>query len=167
VRINGVHLIMVSQECYVQERPDVGEGAWYSDEQLEWLKKAMKQHADGSPAIVFIHQPLPDPGSDGRTHQLIRAKEFRAIMKPYKNVFVISGHTHWDFYGRSHYNTENSFHWFNNSSVGRCRGNSDSSGHAQAMYIQVYYDRVRLRGREFSNHSWIKDASWEIPLVEV
>lgn len=165
VWINGVHLIMVSQEAYVQERPEVGEGAWYSDEQLAWLKEKMTAHEDGKPAFVFIHQPLPEPGSDGRTHQLIRAKEFRAILAPYKNVFVFSGHTHRDFRGSSHYTTGNTFHWFNNSSVGRCRGLADSSSKAQGMYVQVYKDKVHIRGREFSDRSWIADASWEIPLV--
>lgn len=167
VWVGGVHLIMVSQECYVEERSDVGEGAWYSDDQLAWLKQTMEKHREGSPAFVFIHQPLPSPGSDGRTHQLIRAKEFRAILEPYKNVFVLSGHTHMDFRASSHYTTTNTFHWFNNSSVGRCRGSSNSTNSAQGMYIQVYGNKVHVRGREFSDKSWIEGSSWEVPLVSI
>jgi Icc protein len=164
--INGVHLIMVSQDTYVQENSDVGEGAWYSDEQLNWLRETMKSHADGKPAMVFIHQPLPEPGSDGRSHQLIRAKAFREILKPYHNVFVLSGHTHRNFVGENHYNWENSFHWFNNASVGRTR--SISTGQlptaAQGMYVQVYPHQVIVRGREFSDRTWIEGASWTISL---
>ncbi|WP_248927315.1 metallophosphoesterase family protein [Paenibacillus hamazuiensis] len=163
VWINGVHLIMVSQEAYYQEKPEVGEGAWYSDEQLAWLQETMKAHADGKPALIFIHQPLPALGMDGRTHQLIRATEFRNILKPYKNVFVLSGHTHRNFVGESHYNKDNTFHWFNNASVGRTRSSSGSV--AQGMYIQVYEDRVVVRGREFSNRSWIDEANWTVSLV--
>jgi 3',5'-cyclic AMP phosphodiesterase CpdA len=166
--VNGVHLILVSQEAYVEEKPDVGEGAWYSDEQLAWLKETMKNHEDGKPAFVFIHQPLPDPGLNGRSHQLIRAKEFRSILKPYKNVFVFSGHTHRNFVGdNSHYNTQNTFHWFINSSVGRIRSNEPGgiSKFAQGLYVQVYEDRVVLRGREFSNRTWISEANWVVPLV--
>jgi 3',5'-cyclic AMP phosphodiesterase CpdA len=166
VTINGVHLLMVSQECYVQERRDVGEGAWYSDEQLAWLKKAMEPHKDGSPAIVIIHQPLPPQGSDGRTHQLIRATEFRAILAPYKNVVVLSGHTHWDFNVNNHDNPGETFRWFNNSAVGPCRGDSTrSSGRSQGMYIQVYKDKIHVRGREFSDRTWIESADWEVPIV--
>jgi 3',5'-cyclic AMP phosphodiesterase CpdA len=167
VFINGVHLIMVSQESYVQEKRDVGEGAWYKDEQLEWLKQVMEKHKDGTPAIVFIHQPLPAQGSDGRTHQLIRATEFRAILAPYKNVVVLSGHTHMDFNRGNHDNPGETFRWFNNSSVGRCRGDAVSGAKAQAMYLQVYTDKIRVRGREFSDRSWIAAADWEVPIVKV
>ncbi|MCC2683132.1 MAG: calcineurin-like phosphoesterase [Paenibacillaceae bacterium] len=168
VYVNGVHLIMVSQECYVQEKRDVGEGAWYKDDQLDWLKKAMEPHKDGSPAIVFIHQPLPSQGGDGRTHQLIRATEFRAIMEPYKNVVVLSGHTHWDFNVNNHDNPGETFRWFNNSAVGPCRGDSTrSSKRSQGMYVQVYKDKIHVRGREFSDRSWIESADWEVPIVKV
>jgi 3',5'-cyclic AMP phosphodiesterase CpdA len=165
VWVKDVHLIMMSQEAYVQERPEVGEGAWYSDEQLEWLRNIMKVHEDGRPAFVFIHQPLPAPGTDGGSHRLIRAKEFRAILEPYKNVFVMSGHSHRNFVGENHYNWENSFHWFNNASVGRTRAaQGGQSNPAQGFYVEVYPHQVLLRGREFSNRSWIDGAEWKIPL---
>ncbi|NOU96091.1 metallophosphoesterase [Paenibacillus sp. LMG 31456] len=165
VWVNDVHLIMMSQEAYVQERPEVGEGAWYSDEQLEWLRSIMQAHKDGRPAIVFIHQPLPDPGTDGGTHRVIRAKEFRAILAPYKNVFVLSGHSHRNFVGEEHYNWQNSFHWINNASVGRTRGVAGGEADpAQGLYVEVYPHQVVLRAREFSNRTWIESSEWKIPL---
>jgi len=164
--VNGVHLIMLSQEAYVQEKPEVGEGAWYSDEQMEWLRKIMKYHENGRPAFIFIHQPLPAPGTDGQSHRMIRAKEFRAIVEPYKNVFVLSGHTHRNFLSENHYNWQNSFHWFTNASVGRTRAVSGGAvaDPVQGLYVEVYSDRVLLRGREFSNRTWIDSAEWSIPL---
>jgi Icc protein len=166
VWLNGVHLIMVSQEVYVQERADVGEGAWYSDEQLNWLTAKLAEHKDGRPALVMIHQPLPAIGTDGRTHQLIRAKEFREILKPYRNVFVFSGHTHRDLNEDNHYSKE-TFHWFVNASVGRTRGNGQTNTLAQGMYIQVYQHEVVVKGREFSNRSWIANANWRLPLESI
>lgn len=164
VWINDVQLIMMSQETYMEEKPEVGEGAWYSDEQLAWLENMMKAHENGKPAFVFIHQPLPAPDMDGRTHQLIRAKEFRAILKPYKNVFVLSGHTHRNFATENHYNTQNSFHWFNNASVGKTR-NANNSNIAQGMYVQIYNNEVVVRGREFSNQTWIESAKYTVPII--
>jgi 3',5'-cyclic-AMP phosphodiesterase len=160
--VNGVHLIMVSQDLYVQEKADVGEGAWYTDEQLAWLKKVLEPHADGSPALVFIHQPLPPEGTDGGTHRLIRAIQFREILKPYPNVFVFSGHTHVDLSSGSHYSKE-TFHWFTNASVGRTRGGTGSQ--AQGMFVQVYEGAVVVKGREFSQKAWIPQADWDLPLV--
>lgn len=157
--VNGIHLIMVSQEVYVQEKPDVQEGAWYSDEQLAWLEETLKPHADGSPALVFIHQPLPAIGAEGGNHRLIRAGEFRKLLLPYPNLFVFSGHTHQDLNQPNRY-TKESFHWFMNASVTRTRGEL-----SQGLLIQVYEGAVDIKGREFSTGSWIAAADWSIPLV--
>jgi len=80
-------------------------------------------------------------------------------------VFVLSGHTHRDFRWTSNFTPGETFHWFHNSSVGRCRGLSDSSRKAQGLYVQVYKTKVLVRGREFSDRSWIDSAHWEIPLA--
>jgi len=166
VWIGDVHLIMLSQEVYVQEKSDVGEGAWYTDEQLAWLEDIMKPHKDGKPALVFIHQPLPSQGTDGATHRLIRAKRFREILAPYSNVFVFSGHTHRDLSDGEHYMKE-TFHWFTNSSVGRVRAQGGSAeSRSQGIYIQVHENAVVIKGREFSNRTWITSADWTVPLVK-
>ncbi|GAA3409644.1 metallophosphoesterase family protein [Paenibacillus hodogayensis] len=163
--VNGFHFIMLSQEAYVQEKPEVGEGAWYSDEQLAWFKKALEPHKDGSPVFVMIHQPLPAIGQDGGSHQLIRAQAFRSLLKPYANVFVFSGHRHQNFRSGEHYSKE-TFHWFQNASVGRTRPvqQGDNTPTAQGLYVQVYADKVVLRAREFMDRTWIAEGSWTIPL---
>lgn len=162
--VNGVHLITLSQEAYVQEKAEVGEGAWHSDAQLNWLKDVMAAHKDGKPAFVMIHQPLPPAGEDGGSHRLIRAKAFRDILKPYPNVFVFSGHHHREF-ARDHYVKE-TFHWFNNSSVTRVRSTKKpDNDFSQGIYVQVYEHEVVLRAREFSNRTWIDDAQWTVPLA--
>ncbi|WP_248928174.1 metallophosphoesterase family protein [Paenibacillus hamazuiensis] len=169
-KVGGYQVIMMSQECYQQEKKEVGEGAWYSDEQLEWLKATLEKNKDGKPIFVMIHQPLPPAGQDGGTHRLIPAKKFREILKPYPNVFVFCGHGHQDFLnGASHYEKE-SFHYFINSSVGRVYNRNyqkNDPAKSQALYVQVYGDKVVLRGREFSTKSWLKEADWTIPLQKV
>ncbi|MBP1157079.1 MULTISPECIES: metallophosphoesterase [unclassified Paenibacillus] len=166
--LKGHHLIMLSQETYVQERPEVGEGAWYSDEQLDWLEQQLAAHTDGKPVFIMTHQPLPPAGQDGRTHQLIRANKFREIVKPYKNVFVFCGHRHHDFQGTVEHYVKENFHYFHNSSVGRVLNRSYQhvdKEKSQGLFVQVYKDRVTLRGREFSNRTWIKEADWTVKLV--
>lgn len=163
VWVNGVHLIMLSQEAYQQELPWVGEGGWYSDEQLNWLREVMKVHADGSPALVFIHQPLPPPGYDGGSHQLIRARAFYDILAPYRNVFVFSGHNHISLEASGRYTRDANFHWFQNASVGKTwLDTSAQPNPVQGLYIQVYSDHVVVRGREFSTNSWIETAHWQV-----
>lgn len=166
--VKGHHLIMLSQETYVQEKPEVGEGAWYSDEQLAWLEQQLAAHKDGKPVFIMTHQPLPPAGQDGRTHQLIRANKFRELVKPYKNVFVFCGHRHHDFQGTVEHYIQEGFHYFHNSSVGRVLNKSYQhvdKEKSQGLYVQVYKDRVTLRGREFSSRKWIKEADWTVKLV--
>jgi predicted phosphodiesterase len=166
VEVNGYSIILLSQEAYIQEMPEVGEGAWYSDEQLNWLKTKLQEAPEGKPIFILIHQPLPPAGQDGGSHRLIRANAFRDILKPYKNVFVISGHTHQDFEnGSSHYSKEQ-FHWFINASVGRTRTRNGQEK-AQGLLVQAYEDRVVLRGREFTKKSYIEAADWTVPLERV
>lgn len=168
MNVKGYTVLLLSQEAYVQEKPEVGEGAWYSDEQLKWLKTRLAEVTkDGKPVFVMTHQPLAPIGSDGGTHQLIRSKEFREILKPYKNVFVLCGHRHQDFQNGTNHYVRETFHYFHNSSVGRPVNRNFqqvAKDHAQGMYIQVYADKVVLRGREFSTRNFIEEANWTIPL---
>ena len=61
--------------------------------QREWLKKDLSTYADDTPVIVFSHSPL---------YKLYRkwnfwtddAEEVQAILKRFKRVVVIHGHTH-------------------------------------------------------------------------
>ncbi|UUZ83529.1 metallophosphoesterase [Paenibacillus sp. P26] len=165
--VKGYHLILLSQEAYMQEKPEAGEGAWYSGDQLNWLKEKLAEHKDGKPVFVMTHQPLPPAGQDGGTHQLIPARKFREILKPYKNVFVFCGHRHQDFQGTVEHYVKESFHYFHNSSVGRVlnRNYQSTKQKSQGLYVQVYKDRVTVRGREFENRAWLKEADWTVKLV--
>lgn len=167
VKLKDYSVLMLSQEIYQQTRADVGEGAWYSEEQLEWLRGRLAANPPGRPVFIMIHQPLPAAGQDGGSHRVIPAKKFREILKPYSNVFVFSGHGHQDFQnGTQHYFKE-TFHWFINSSIGRvldAKYQHVRQDAAQGLYVQVFADRVELRGREFSTGEWIPEADWNIPL---
>jgi Icc protein len=168
VTVNGYTFLLLSQEAYVQEKPEVGEGAWYSDEQLKWLTQRLAASYDPvKPMFVMIHQPLPAIGDDGGTHQLMRAKEFRRILKPYKNVFVLCGHRHMDFQNGSAHYVKETFHFFHNSSVGRPLNRNfqvETNTKSQGYYVQVYANKIVFRGREFSNRTFLQEAEWTIDL---
>ncbi|MCY9666209.1 metallophosphoesterase [Paenibacillus alginolyticus] len=166
--IKGYTVLLLSQETYILEKPEVGEGAWYSDEQLDWLEERLSSVSkDGKPVFVMIHQPLPPEGENGGSHFLIRAKRFREILQPYQNVFVFCGHRHQDFTNGTEHYVKETFHLFHNSSVTRPLDRNYIEiwkDHAQGIYLQVYQNKVIVRGREFSKRSFIKEAYWTIPL---
>ncbi|MCD1259916.1 metallophosphoesterase [Paenibacillus athensensis] len=167
---NDHSILLLSQEAYVQEMPEVGEGAWYSDAQMAWLKERLETlYKPGRPLFVMIHQPLPPMGSDGGSHQLIRAKEFRALLRPYSNIFVFCGHRHMDFdNGTPHY-VQETFHFFHNSSVSRPlnrQEQAEAKKKSQGLYVQVFENRVVVKGREFTSRTFLDDASWTVPLKQ-
>ncbi|WP_438446434.1 metallophosphoesterase family protein [Gorillibacterium sp. sgz5001074] len=168
VWINGYHFILLSQETYVQEKKEVGEGAWYSEEQLKWFAQKMAEKTNGKPVFVLVHQELPPPGRDGASQTILQADRVRSILKAYPNVFVFSGDTHEDLTSPTeHYIRKEAFHWFRNSSVGRVLDSASQyvrKDAAQGLFVEVYPGKVVLRGREFSDRTWIQQAYWSVPL---
>lgn len=164
VWLNGVHLILLSQETYLQENKDVEEGAWYSDKQLAWLRQKMNEHANDEPALIIIHQPMPAEETDGGTHRVIRANELRDILEPYSNVFIFSGHTHEEFNTEHTFQQQRNLNCFHNSAVCRVRSANGDATHSQGMYIQVYEREIHVRGREFTTKSWVAGADWKLPI---
>ena len=103
------------------------------------------------------------------THQFIRAIQFRETLKPYKNVFVFCGHRHQDFQNGTPHYVQETFHYFHNASVGRTLNRAyqqNAMNKAQGIYVQVFADKVVVRGREFSNRTFIEEANWSIPSGE-
>lgn len=170
VEVRGYKILMLSQEAYQESKPEVGEGAWYSNEQLEWLRGRLAENKGNKPVFVMIHQPLPAKGQDGGSHRVIPAKKFREILASHKNVFVFSGHSHQDFQNGTPHYVKETFHWFHNSAVGRvlsAKYQHDRKDAAQGLFVEVYGDKVTLRGREFSNGTWIPEAEWNVKLQSV
>ncbi len=70
-------------------------------EQMEWLKKDLALVKDKTqPLVIAFHAPLyRSPGLDilgnpTATYQLDNAQEFTDLLREFKNVQVLSGHTH-------------------------------------------------------------------------
>ena len=73
-------------------------------EQMDWLKKDLALVKDKTqPLFIAFHAPLyRKPGLDGKgnltaRYKLADAEELTALLKDYKNVHVLSGHTHDNF----------------------------------------------------------------------
>ncbi|MVP01807.1 metallophosphoesterase family protein [Paenibacillus lutrae] len=165
--IGGATVLLLSQEGYMQEKPEAGEGAWYTDAQMEWLKTQLAGLEKTAPIFIMIHQPLPMKGRTGGNHQIVRGEEIREMVKPYKNLFVFCGHRHQDFQnGAAHYLQE-PFHYFHNSSVGRTLNKSIPQVNkikTQGLYVQVFAGKVVVRGRDYGTKQWLAEADWTIPL---
>lgn len=176
-KVNGYTFIVLASE-------DDRTSMYMSDEQLAWLADEMeKASKDGLPIFVVSHWPInqthglpetwgdedmePDDGGIGD-----QSAEVEAILKKYKNVFMITGHLHNGFANEDQINvnhyvsveSDGSFHSVNVPSYMymTIRGRvANGTGYQ----IEVYDDRVEIRPRSFSAGVWYTDYNVTIPLV--
>lgn len=176
-KFNGYTFIVLASEA---DRT----AAYISDAQLAWLEAEMeKASQDGLPIFVVCHWPLnqthglpetwgdedmePDDGGLGDQSAAVEA-----ILKKYKNVFMISGHIHSGFSNERQEETngyvsvesDGSFHSINLPSYMymTIRGRI---ANGTGFQFEVYDDRVEIRARSYSAGVWYTDYNSSIPLV--
>jgi len=139
--INGYTFIAIAGEGPETER-DI------SDEQLVWLDATMAAAGDGLPIFIFVHQSI---------NWFPRAAELQGIFEAYPNVFVFNGHWHTPL-GRSEINGVN---YINVPSI---HPHNASQPQGEGLQLEVYEDRVELRGRDYMNGTWL-DTYFTVALV--
>lgn len=142
------------------------EASYLSEKQLVWLEaRLFEAEKTGVPAFVFNHQALKRTnglpvtwggygtwrGSVGR-----QSDRLRAILERHGVVFYCTGHLH---YGISAYNYERSgkLHMLSAPTVG-VENHGPNALPGQGYVLNVYEDRVRIRGADFINGVFL-DAS--------
>jgi len=178
--VNGYRFIVLGSE-------GDSTSAYFSDTQLAWLRDTMEEASkDNKPIFVISHWPMngthglpetwgdsnPSPADGGMGDQ---SAQVEAILKSYKNVFLLSGHTHLgftndttkNFYGYSSVDTYGSVHSINLPcymfASSELKGTvSNGTGYV----FEVYNDKVIIRGRSFSAGVWYTLYTYTIPLVQ-
>ena len=176
-KVNGYTFIVLASE-------DDRTSMHMSDEQLLWLEAEMeKASEDGLPIFVVCHWPLnqshglpetwgdeePEPDDGGIGDQ---SAQVEAILKKYKNVFMLTGHIHNGFvkegqenvYGYKTVESDGSFHSINLSQFmyPTIRGRV---ANGTGLMLEVYDNRVIVRPRSFTAGVWYTDYNVTIPLV--
>ncbi len=178
VKINGYSFIFLASE-------KDNTGAYFSPEQLNWLRAEMdKASESGLPVFVITHWPfngthgLPyafgydkdaDPDDGGMGDQ---SDEVEAILKAYKNVFMLSGHVHNgltndltdDICGFSTVENDGSFHSVNLPSYNLAftKGNIFNG---MGFQVEVYEKEVVFRARNFALGMFYPDYDFTFELV--
>ncbi|MDO3410471.1 metallophosphoesterase [Saccharibacillus sp. CPCC 101409] len=158
--IGGWHFIFLGSES-----PDPKD-AYLSAEQLNWLELKLAERASPErPVFVFLHQPLIDTVAGSTREQGWHGVEpdevVKDILSGCPQAILFSGHTHWQLEApRMMYDGEN---WlpamFNASSVGYLWTDADEHLEgSQGLQVDIYNDRVVVRGRDFTRRRWIESA---------
>ncbi len=177
--VNNYHFVVLGSE-------DSRTSAYISDEQLVWLEDTMEEASkDGLPIFVVSHWPIngthglpetwgddePEPADGGFGDQ---SAQIEAILKSYKNVFLISGHIHDGFtnelteglYEYQSVETYGSFHSVNLPSyMYACANFNGTVSNGTGYVFEVYDDKVIIRGRGFSAGDWYTLYTYTIPLA--
>ncbi|MGN0150337.1 MAG: metallophosphoesterase family protein, partial [Clostridia bacterium] len=169
-KINGQYFIHLGS----QSQTENGYADLHQD-QLDWLKGALK-HADkeGVRAYVFIHQPLKNTVSgtfeafNQNRYGVVQDSELRDILDKYSNVLVFSGHTHINLecVQPALLGGTEKPSYFNNASIGNMvkMSNADTMDYegSQGLFVDVYNDKIIVRGRDFANKKWISAAQFVV-----
>lgn len=139
------------------------EGAYISNEQLNWLDKEIKStQGSGKPVFVFNHQTLKKTNGlpntwlgKGKWRGSIgnQSEKVKAIFEKYDNVIFITGHLHW---GMNEYSIQNcgKFTAVSVPTIGA--GNHGKfNANCQGYIFSVYDDKIIIRGRDFEKGRYI------------
>lgn len=99
-----VHFVVLDNIEYINEGAEVGKmgkrnyNNTISQQQLEWLKADLSYVAPETPIVVAMHIPLYK--EDGSMN-LTNGDALCALLAPYKDVRVLTGHTHFSYANQS------------------------------------------------------------------
>ncbi|MBD2870531.1 metallophosphoesterase family protein [Paenibacillus arenilitoris] len=162
--IRGFHFIFLGTEQGLDLFCDL------SEEQLAWLDAKLGEEASPDrPAFVFLHQPLKDTVAGSSEAQnwfgVTQDAELKAVLAKHRHAILFTGHTHWEL------DAPHNFHdgagrlpaMFNASSVAYLWTDEDErKDGSQGYCVEVYEDRVLVRGRDFTTGSWVEGAQFQV-----
>lgn len=160
--IKDYHFIFLGSEEY-----PIDNFASLSMTQLLWLEKTLSINSSlNKPIFIFIHQPLKNTVSGSIGNQgwngVKQDAQLKNLLMEYPQAIVFTGHTHWKLGSHNTY-YKNVCNFLNTSSVSYL--STDSKPYiygSEGYYIKVYNDKVLIKGRNFSNHTWIENAEFTI-----
>ncbi len=145
-----------------------------SEAQLIWLDAKLAESKDAArPAFVFLHQPLKDTVAGSYESQrwfgVAQDDELKEVLSRHRHAFLFTGHTHWEleaahtmFDGQDRLPV-----MFNAASVAYLWTDEDEhKDGSQGLFVEVYADRVTVRGRDFAAGKWLENVRFECPLPE-
>lgn len=179
----GVPVLTLGTERYSHYHDaKLWDEVWISDAQFAWLEDRLAYWARRrSPVMVLTHHPLPNTVSG--THNKLYLSDYLqpdrllSLLGRHKDVFVFSGHTHWDLNlsdwvvrrvvpgtgnleGFTVVNTAAvEVGWMDNGSGGEV---SLGGAFNQGLQVEVGPDAVVIKARDFTTRTWLKQLT--VPL---
>ncbi len=180
-----------------QELRAAGDSAKYdnfSKEQIDWVETMLQTYGDTETNIfIILHSPFLNYGAGDRhpgdyttmitfDERFTQTMRLKALLETYKDVIVLSGHTHLSLYDGENYADENGTSCrmvhvpsgcqpatYNNSN--QALGNGDGRHTVNASYgseaytVAVYDDYIVFTGHNLSTGMIIPSACFILPVT--
>ncbi len=152
--------------------------ATLGEEQIAWLKSMLEEKAkDDQPIFIFLHQPLGNTvagtknSNDSNAGAVTDFRAVKEVLKDYPQAFMFTSHSHMDM------NVPNTMVPANDEmcnvfdtagltflmSTHYTKGAMEKEG-AQAYFVEVYKDKVFVRGRDIVADQWLPSAQYVVAL---
>ena len=162
--IDDYHFIVLGNAVY-----EPGVRATIGEEQYAWLESKLAEATDDTPIFLFMHQGMKNTVSGTAESEkwwgINDDAKLRQLLKKYPNVFFFTGHTHslmdW---ANCMYGGGDNAALFNTASVADLwvPSTGEMLVGSQGYYVQVYKDKVLVRGRDFVTGEWVASAQFVV-----
>lgn len=162
--IRGYHFIFLGTEKGLKDC------SYLSDTQLTWLEEKLAEQEDmNRPVFIFVHEPLMNTvaGSQPRFgwYGIRQDRELKQILSKHPQSIMFTGHTHWELGSQNTMYQDKYATLFNAGSVASLWTDEDTfKAGSQGFYVEVYDDKVLVRGRDFVQGTWIDNAQYTVNL---
>lgn len=178
VTVAGQHLIFLGGISAGQ-----GVDIKLTEEDLQWLDAKLAEDAKaGQQSFVFIHQGVSNTVTgtfEGQWmyHHIQNESEFKSVLSKYPSAVFVSGHSHVTLDARltalnglasspSYINdSSTAYLTIKDNDVYTGADDDDGTHGSQGIYVEIYKDKIILRGREFKQEKWISRSNLKLDLI--
>ena len=172
--VNGYHFIYLASGKLTAASNTSHTNAELGDVQLAWFANEMQKRAeDGKPIFVFLHQPLQDTVTGAGSDSVKDHEEVKSILKDYPQTFFFTSHSHMNLNtpGTMVSSEDGICNMFNTSAISYLMNThytdkTITSDGAEAYYVEVYEDKVLVRGKDVTTNKWMPSAQFVVSFVE-
>lgn len=179
----GIPVLALGTERYAHfHDPKLWDEVWLSDAQFAWLEDRLRHWSRRrKPVMVITHHPLPNTVSGTRNKlyasDYLQADRLLNLLGRHPDVFLFSGHTHWDLdlsdwvVRRVVPGTAN-LHGFTVVNTGAIQTGYRDDGKGgevavegsfnQGLQVEVHRNSVVIKARDFARRTWLKQFT--VPL---
>lgn len=166
--IRGYRFLFLGSERSRITDGELGDAAYLSEEQLDWFKHKLREgHVRGKPMFVFLHQPLITASGWGKTRFVVQQDELRRVLQEHPGIILFSGHLHTQL-GLPNSFLQDGYTQFVSSSPARTR-DADfkiATEKSEGLVVQVFSDKVVVKGRDFLGRRCVTGIEYRIRLAE-